>query len=88
MKASSCPGHVKPFSSGELRIIDVFVVSVTRFRLDWRGRSASRAPGVDLLARGRKRGSPQRAAAELPGLQVFSLMDQHIKVEPVATQAA
>jgi hypothetical protein len=38
---------VKPFSSGELRI-DVIALSATRFRLDWRGRSASRAPGADL----------------------------------------
>ncbi|MDP1826792.1 MAG: hypothetical protein Q8L48_26205 [Archangium sp.] len=38
---------MKPFSSGELHI-DVTALSATRFRFDWRGRSASRAPGVDL----------------------------------------
>jgi hypothetical protein len=38
---------MKPFSNGELHI-DVLALTVTQFRLDWRGRSASRNPGTDL----------------------------------------
>lgn len=38
---------MKPFDKGELHI-DVLARTVTQFRLDWRGRSASRYPGVDL----------------------------------------
>ena len=38
---------MKPFSNGELHV-DVLARTVTQFRLVWRGRSASRAPGLDL----------------------------------------
>lgn len=38
---------MRPFASGELRI-DVIALSGTRFRFDWRGRSASRTPGAEL----------------------------------------
>jgi hypothetical protein len=38
---------LRPFASGELRI-EVLALSATKFRLDWKGRSASREPGVDL----------------------------------------
>jgi hypothetical protein len=131
---SFCPGgRVKAFSSGELRI-EVLAVSVTRFRLDWRGRSASRDPGVDLqpwLSDVRTEARNAQASIEMhfealeyfnsstvavlvdfvraassdkvpvsisysaevrwqrlsfQALQVFSLMDQRIKVAPIATQ--
>ncbi|MDP1826790.1 MAG: hypothetical protein Q8L48_26195 [Archangium sp.] len=125
---------MRPFASGELRI-DVIALSVTRFRLDWRGRSASRAPGVDLqpyLAAVLTEARNTQATIEMhfealeyfnsstvavlidfvraacgvkvpvtisysaevrwqrlsfQALQVFSLMDQHIKVAPISASA-